>query len=183
VYSIGQLAKAFGISRSTLLYYDKRGLLRPTSRSAARYRLYTEEDYQRLQHIMTYRGAGISLDDIARLIASESPNQSISILESQLARLNGEISALRKQQNTIVNMLGSRQLTAASRAMNKQQWVDLLKATGLNDDDMSQWHIQFERAMPDAHQDFLESINLSADEITDIRSRSQVALNGAQLSM
>ena len=42
--TVGRLARAFGLSRSTLLYYDSIGLLRPTGRSPANYRLYTRAD-------------------------------------------------------------------------------------------------------------------------------------------
>ncbi|MEN8133472.1 MAG: MerR family DNA-binding transcriptional regulator [Pseudomonadota bacterium] len=47
MFTIGQIGKRFGISRSTLLYYDAIGLLRPSGRSTANYRLYTEDDMLR----------------------------------------------------------------------------------------------------------------------------------------
>lgn len=64
MYTIGQLSKAFGLSRSTLLYYDKIGLLMPSARTSAGYRSYSEEDRKRLEQICLYRETGISLEDM-----------------------------------------------------------------------------------------------------------------------
>ena len=47
VTTITRLAKQFKLSRSTLLYYDRIGLLRPSGRSPSNYRLYTGSDRQR----------------------------------------------------------------------------------------------------------------------------------------
>jgi DNA-binding transcriptional MerR regulator len=54
VYTIGRIARIFGLSRSTLLYYDSIGLLTPTGRSDAGYRLYSEDDRKRLERINDY---------------------------------------------------------------------------------------------------------------------------------
>ena len=64
MYTIGQLVKEFQLSRSTLLYYDRIGLLRPSARSDANYRLYTAADLARMQQIILYKDAGLSLEAI-----------------------------------------------------------------------------------------------------------------------
>jgi DNA-binding transcriptional MerR regulator len=43
-YSISKLARAFGLSRSTLLYYDRIGLLAASGRTGSGYRCYSEKD-------------------------------------------------------------------------------------------------------------------------------------------
>ena len=65
-YSISALAREQGLSRSTLLYYDRIGLLRPQSRSEANYRYYGEEQRQRqrLRQIGALRAAGMTLEEI-----------------------------------------------------------------------------------------------------------------------
>ncbi|HJW09434.1 MAG TPA: MerR family transcriptional regulator, partial [Holophagaceae bacterium] len=57
--SISALARAFGLSRSALLHYDRVGLLRPARRSAKGYRVYSEADARRLEDICTLRRAGL----------------------------------------------------------------------------------------------------------------------------
>ncbi len=57
-----------------------------------------------------------------------------------------------------------------SKHVNKQQWVELFRAIGLTDDAMQLWHREFEISNPEGHQEFLEWINIAANEISEIRS-------------
>jgi DNA-binding transcriptional MerR regulator len=50
---IGELAKQTGLSIRTLRYYDEIGLLVPSHRTEAEYRLYSEADIARLQQILS----------------------------------------------------------------------------------------------------------------------------------
>ena len=172
-YTIGQLAADSGLSRSALLYYDRLGLLQATARSASNYRLYSEADRRRLRQVMNYRASGLSLAAIAELLEEGGGNRRARILEAQLERLNGDIAELRRQQQTIVDLLGSAAINRGGRAVSKRQWVDLLASIGLSDEDMDEWHRQFEHRMPEAHQDFLESLNIPVAEIRAIRRRSR----------
>ena len=170
-YRISQLARMFRLSRSTLLYYDRIGLLRPSGRTGANYRVYSEANRQRLQQICRYRRTGMSLETIAAVLAA--PRQkTVKALERRLDALNSEIQGLRAQQQTIVELLKDRSLLAGTRVLDKQRWVAVLRAAGLDDAAMGQWHVAFERMSPEAHQDFLESLGIDAAEIAEIRSWS-----------
>lgn len=57
-YSVGQVADFAGVTVRTLHHYDKAGLLSPSDRSRAGYRLYGEADLVRLQQILFYRELG-----------------------------------------------------------------------------------------------------------------------------
>ncbi|MAW86641.1 MAG: hypothetical protein CMJ42_08950 [Phyllobacteriaceae bacterium] len=59
MYRISQLAESVGLSRATLLYYEKLGLLKG-KRQANGYRLYTEADRQRLQLLQQLQAGGLS---------------------------------------------------------------------------------------------------------------------------
>jgi hypothetical protein len=48
-----------------------------------------------------------------------------------------------------------------------------MRAAGMSDGDMRNWHCEFETREPLAHQEFLESLNLDSDEIRRIRRWSQ----------
>ena len=67
--TVGQVAEQFDITVRTLHHYDEIGLLRPSARSTAAYRLYTEADVTRLQHVVVYRRLGFGLEEIALLLA------------------------------------------------------------------------------------------------------------------
>lgn len=172
--SISRLGKRFGLSRSTLLYYDRIGLLSPTERSPAGYRAYGERDARRLEAIVRYREIGLRLDQIRELLGGAT-GRTTELLEARLDQLNAEIERLREQQRTIVRLLANSKRLRAARAIDKDGWVAILRAAGLDDAGMHRWHIEFERMAPKAHQDFLESLGLPAREVTRIRKRSQVA--------
>jgi DNA-binding transcriptional MerR regulator len=170
--TIGQLARRFGLSRSTLLYYDSIGLLSPSGRSPANYRLYSEADVERMELVDVYRRAGVPLADIARVLSSGGDAMN-EVLEDRLRSLNEEIGKLRRQQKLIVELSRRRLSRGESRYLDKEGWVAILRAAGLSDDDMQRWHVEFERLSPGAHQDFLESLDIPLDEIARIRRWSQ----------
>jgi DNA-binding transcriptional MerR regulator len=66
--TVTRLARSCGLSRSTLLYYESIGLLRPPARNNGNYRCYSERDLLRLQQICVYRDAGLKLEDIRALL-------------------------------------------------------------------------------------------------------------------
>jgi DNA-binding transcriptional MerR regulator len=197
-YTIGRLAKTAGLSRSTLLYYDRLGLLSPVNRSEGNYRLYSADEVERLRRICTYRDMGIPLKQIGELIDRRGLGDSSteSILEKHLESLEREIESLRKQQRQVVMLLEqitsrtfhggsgkkwSQRPRARSKGpkksevilendmITKDRWVEIMRAAGLSDDDMHNWHREFERLEPDAHQEFLESLGIGSEEIQSIR--------------
>lgn len=171
MYTIGKVAKKFSISRSTLLYYDSIGLLSPSARSNANYRLYSENDIFRMEKISQFRETGMSLESIAHILEKDD-SKICAALEHRLFKINGDIQKLRHQQNVIIQALKSKSLTRRTRIMTKDRWVLLLRATGLSDADMEKWHIEFEKMSPEAHQDFLESLGIKEKEIISIRKQA-----------
>lgn len=173
--TIRQLAAEFGLTRSTLLYYDRIGLLRPDYRTSSGYRLYNAADRARLAAICRYRAAGLSLEKIARVLdESARPKSAVNAaLHERLTALNREIAALRRQQQVVVDLLGPARGTRRTRIMNKERWVALLRAAGMDDSEMRQWHVAFERQSPEAHRDFLESLGIPTAEIRRIRRASR----------
>jgi len=67
-YTIGQLARAADIPTSTVRYYERRGLLRPDSRSKGNYRVYGEAALERLLFVRAAQAAGFTLGDIDALL-------------------------------------------------------------------------------------------------------------------
>ena len=59
--------------------------------------------------------------------------------------------------------------------INKDRWVEIMRAAGFKEQDMRNWHVQFEKLEPEAHQEFLESLGIAKDEIAKIRAWSRQA--------
>lgn len=171
--TISALAKTSGLSRSTLLYYDRLGLLKPERRNAANYRLYSDAEAQRLEQICLHRHMGIPLKEIARILRESSTNTTVEILQRRLRTLDGEISDLRRQQRCIVQILKQKPIHTEVNMINKERWVEIMKAAGLKEQDMRSWHHHFEEMEPEAHQEFLESLGIEESEIRRIREHSR----------
>jgi DNA-binding transcriptional MerR regulator len=70
--TVGQVAEQFGVTVRTLHHYDQLGLLVPSQRTSAGYRLYSGEDITRLQNVVVYRRLGFRLEEIAVLLDEPS---------------------------------------------------------------------------------------------------------------
>ena len=64
-WTVGQVAELVGVTVRTLHHYDDIGLLVPSERSRAGYRLYTDRDLARLQQVVVYRRLEMPLEEIA----------------------------------------------------------------------------------------------------------------------
>ena len=171
MYTIGRLAKRFDLSRSTLLYYDKIGLLKPSSRGDAGYRYYSEDDAERLEQICTFRKAGLPLSDI-KLVLESSEHRLSQVLEQRLEELNEDFQRLREQQRLIVGLLKNPDLFDHIGPMNRETWTALLAASGFSEEDMRGWHMVFEKYSPEKHLKFLRFLCIPDREIEVIRSWS-----------
>lgn len=172
MFAVSELAKKYQVSRTTLLYYEKEGLLKPHSRSAKGYRQYSEQEAKRLEAILAYRSYGIPVNKILPLLENKDYQQHEQILKSQFSSLEKEIQKLRLQQKAIVLLLEQPNLLE-KEMVNKDRWVDIMQAAGFTEQDMKNWHQQFEKMEPEGHQEFLELLNIEEEEIKQIRLWSQ----------
>jgi DNA-binding transcriptional MerR regulator len=172
ILTVSKLAAECGLSRSTLLYYESVGLLKPASRSQSNYRRYGEEQVLRLRQICAYRDMGLGLRDI-RSILERPASDASSVLKRRLLELNEEIEQKRKHQRAILQLLRNKNSLRRMKNMTKDKWVAIMKASGLTDTDMRRWHREFERSAPDDHQQFLEFLHIPEGEIRSIREWSQ----------
>ena len=67
--TIGALARQAHINPRTLRYYDRIGVLVPSTRTAAGYRIYTSSDAQRLMFIRRAQSLGLTLDEIGQILS------------------------------------------------------------------------------------------------------------------
>jgi MerR family transcriptional regulator, thiopeptide resistance regulator len=102
-YTVGAVAKLAGVSVRLLHHYDRIGLLEPSGRSAAGYRIYSLADLKRLQQVLFYRELGFTLEDIARILADPGQDelahlrQQHRLLREQISRRQGMLAAIEKE--------------------------------------------------------------------------------------
>lgn len=166
--TVTQLARECGLSRTTILYYEREGLLAPAHRSENGYRWYGEKEIQRLKTISSYRSYGLPISSIRTLLAQKGKSQA-EILKDHFNELEREIQNLRAQQKAIVVLLQEPQLIE-DNIVTKERWVQIMQAAGFSENDMVTWHQKFEEMEPAEHQQFLESLGIEQDEIVRIRA-------------
>ncbi len=183
--TLGQLGKRVGLARSSLLHYESVGLLTPSGRTAAGYRLYSETELERLRAIRRLRDAGLSLVDIRNLLTPPRAQSTrgvakkpAEILEKRLLDLCHTVERLREQQRSLARLLITPGFRDAVRRWDKAAWVALLRRAGFTEDDMFKWHAEFERDHPHDHAAFLKSLGLPPAEVAKLRRWSRTGKSG-----
>lgn len=112
VTTIGELAEQTGISPSKIRYYEKVGLLPPTMRTEAGYRLYSDDDAARLELLRRGKFLGLTLGEIGQLLqaADEGCCDTVDpvleqLLREKLAQVDERVVELRALRRTIAATL------------------------------------------------------------------------------
>ncbi|KHT62024.1 methyltransferase [Photobacterium gaetbulicola] len=125
MYRISELAEQVGLSRSTLLYYEKLGLI-AGKRLVNGYRSYSEQDLQRLKLLQQLQAGGLTLKECQACLEAKVDRE---LLLNRMHQLDEEIAHKQQSRDLLAAMLGESELTA--------------------------WHQSLEQAAPDAHLDWL----------------------------
>jgi MerR family transcriptional regulator, repressor of the yfmOP operon len=109
---IQQVAAEVGLTTRSIRYYEELGLLKPAARSEGSYRLYDEDDLERLRFIKGLRDdAGFSLAEIGQLLEDEAararnrerfrstsdPDERKAIIGDAFDRVDRQIASLREK--------------------------------------------------------------------------------------
>ncbi len=105
--TVGQVAADVGVTVRTLHHYDEIGLVRPSDRSHAGYRLYNEADLERLEAVVVYRRLGFPLEEVATLLAARGADRA-----GHLRRQRDAVSARLTELRDL--------FTAIDRALEKE---------------------------------------------------------------
>ena len=98
--TVGEVSTLLGVSVRALHHWDETGLVHPSRRSAAGYRLYCETDIMRIQQVLVYRQTGMSLADI-KMVLDEPETDAMTHLHRQRELVQGQISHLQQMLNSI----------------------------------------------------------------------------------
>ncbi|MGI2258662.1 MerR family transcriptional regulator [Shewanella sp. GXUN23E] len=133
-YRISELAQAVGLSRSTLLYYEKLGLI-TGKRQSNGYRIYTDRDLQRLRLLLKLQTGGLTLKQCQACIEAKVDK---TLLSQRLAALDEEIAQKQASRDLLAALLGQGKL--------------------------KDWHAAVDEIAPDAHLEFLMNQGFSKKE-------------------
>lgn len=105
MYTISEMANIFGVSRQTLIYYDKIGLFGPAEVNEKGYRFYSPTQIPLMRLICMLRDLGVDLDEITRLTSSYDVAEMANKLRERVSELDGQIAALEKERNSVQERL------------------------------------------------------------------------------
>ena len=98
--TVGEVSTLLGVSVRALHHWDETGLVHPSRRSAAGYRLYCEADIMRIQQVLVYRQTGMNLADI-KMVLDEPETDAMTHLRRQRELVQGQVSHLQQMLSSI----------------------------------------------------------------------------------
>lgn len=112
---IGEVADRTGVTQRTLRFYEERGLLKPPSRMEGGFRLYSEEDVDRVEQIKRLQSLlGLTLAEIKDMVEAEEIKTELRATyrpdldaESRIARLVRAIEVTERQFEIIGAKVGA----------------------------------------------------------------------------
>ncbi|MDI1465146.1 MerR family transcriptional regulator [Catellatospora sp. KI3] len=117
---IGEVSEQSGISARMLRHYDRIGLVSPTGRTHGGYRQYSQDDVRRLFHVEGLRSLGLSLQEIADVLADLSFSPA-TMVEQLIARTHDRLA----REQELLHRLGQ------VRASDPDAWSDVLRTISL----------------------------------------------------
>ncbi|MGN6211100.1 MerR family transcriptional regulator [Parafilimonas sp.] len=177
-YSVKKLSKLAGVSVRTLHLYDKMGLLKPSVRTEARYRLYGEKELLRLQQILFYRELDFPLKDICSILDNPAFDI-VQALEGHKKALLGKIERI----NTLVGTLDKTLLTLKDKTMLQieelYEGIPQDKAEAWRAEAMTRWGretiLEAEENMRNLKR---EEMNSLKTELNDISEKLTALMHG-----
>ncbi len=106
-YTIGQLAREASVPTTTVRYYERRGLLRPSTRvGSGKYRRYGDDELEQLRFIRAAQATGFALDDVATLLGlrdgSTEPCRDVQqLIEGRLTNVAERVSDLKRVEGVL----------------------------------------------------------------------------------
>ncbi len=106
-YRIGQLAKLAGVTPDTIRFYEKQGMMTHDVRTEGGYRLYGENDLQRLRFIRYAKQMGFTLEAISELLSiridpeHHTCEESKRIVDTRLLEVERKVAELKHMQESL----------------------------------------------------------------------------------
>lgn len=129
LFKVGELAKRAGITVRTLHHYEAMGLLLPSARTAAGYRLYNRQDITRLHHIQALSRMGMSLSEVRDCLERQALSLN-EVLDSQISMLDGQLAEIAELRLRLVTL---RETLRSGAEPDLKEWLTTLELMTMYD--------------------------------------------------
>lgn len=177
-YSVKKLAQLAGVSVRTLHLYDKIGLLKPSVRTEARYRLYGQKELLRLQQILFYRELDFPLKEILAILEDPAFD-----LEQALEGHKKALLARKERINTLVGTIDKTLVTLKNKTMlqaeDLYQGIPREKMAAYRKEAMAKWGEGSVLAIEDTLRSLSpEGMEALQEELQDLNVRMTALMSG-----
>ncbi len=133
-YKINEISTLYDIGKDSLRYYEEIGMLKP-ERDTNGYRLYSIQDIWKLNIIKDLRNLNMPMEVIKDYLENKTLENTLDILNEEIAIINKKIEQLKTQKNTILSRMKSLKEDAAENKTEEIEVVDISerKVIVLND--------------------------------------------------
>ena len=105
MYSVGEVCAKFNLTRKTLFYYDRIGLVKPTDRIGSQaYKVYDANAIEILQKVSEYREAGLMIEEIRSLLDQKEPDPD-TVFRNAQKRLLAKRDEIEKQLERLSRLI------------------------------------------------------------------------------
>ena len=123
--TVGEIAKKMSVTVRTLQYYDKEGILSPSSESEGGLRLYTHKDIVKMHQILSMKYLGFSLREIkTRLPSIDTPEEVSNVLTEQARGIREKIESLKDVLESIERLNGE---VTQMKTVDWEKYANLVK--------------------------------------------------------
>lgn len=106
LFSVKDVCKKYKITRKTLFYYDKIGLLKPTTRIGKQlFKYYNDETLERLETVLMYRDAGLTIQETKEIIDEKDNKKILIVLKTVKDRIGIDLQTKQEQLKRINNLI------------------------------------------------------------------------------
>ena len=102
-YSSGEFARMAHVTLRTIRYYDKKGLLKPSFINESGYRMYSDEDFLKLQKILSLKYLGFSLNEIGNMTIHDTSADILKSLKMQIGLVHKKMENLEQMEKALQN--------------------------------------------------------------------------------
>lgn len=108
-YRIGELAAECNINKETIRYYERKGLIKETSRTDSGYRMYSEETVKRIGFIKRMQQLGFSLSEIHKLLGVVDKDEvrcanMYNFISQKIVEVQQRMKDLKRIENMLIEL-------------------------------------------------------------------------------
>ena len=126
-YTTGEFARMAHVTIRTIRYYDNKGLLKPSFVNESGYRMYSDEDFLKLQKILSLKYLGFSLKEISNMTIHDTSSDILQSLKMQIDLVQKKMENMNQMEHALQNTMQIVQQT------NQIDWNEILNLIHLTD--------------------------------------------------